>query len=251
MKNVLFLFVLSCLLGSSAMAQCTPDPQFTSPGIFPDSATGFASGCVGIPYEQLVTAVVPEDTTVFVGPFPVTLTFDSVVVASVTGLPAGFTFACNDAQNVNSPVDGCAFEGNTIGCLLISGTPTIADTGTHLLNFTLDAYLAGGTTPSFTYDLSFYKIVIGNCGLSLSENKGSQFSLYPNPVADQFTLEGLSGLKISEISICNAEGKILKSYEPVISSSSFALNVENLKAGMYFVHIAHDSATDVIRFIKE
>lgn len=147
----------------SASAQCTPDPQYTqaNPGIFPNQATGFVSGCVGVPYTQLVTNVVPPDTTttqiVFGQPVPITVDIDSIVITSVTGLPPGLSISFNDAQNTTSPPDLGCFEGGTIGCALISGTPTTA--GSFNLNITVVAYvsLLGQQPPS---DIDWYTIVI-------------------------------------------------------------------------------------------
>lgn len=253
MKRLLLLCAVTLLTGLAATAQCTPDPQYTSPGVYPDSATGFAPACVGVLYEQIVTNVVPVDTTTMIGPFPVTLTFDSAVVVNVTGLPPGFTYSCFDGQNVTSPVDQCAFEGGTIGCVSITGTPQPGDEGSYTLAIEVDAYLEGGTTPTASYVVDYYTIVVQPataCTGSIAEGSNSKFNLYPNPVAESFTLDGLAGLDISTISITNAEGKVLATYADV-TSSSFDMNVANLDGGMYFVQIAHGNFVDVVRFIKE
>lgn len=253
MKRLLLLCAVTLLTGLAATAQCTPDPQYTSPGVYPDSATGFAPACVGVLYEQIVTNVVPVDTTTLIGPFPVTLTFDSAVVVNVTGLPPGFTYSCFDGQNVTSPVDQCAFEGGTIGCVSITGTPQPGDEGSYTLAIEVDAYLEGGTTPTASYVVDYYTIVVQPataCTGSVAEGSNSKFNLYPNPVAESFTLDGLAGLDISTISITNAEGKVLATYADV-TSSSFDMNVANLDGGMYFVQIAHGNFVDVVRFIKE
>ncbi len=256
MKRLLLLFAMTVVTGIVANAQCTPDPQYTSSGVYPDSATGFASANVDCLYEQLITNVVPVDTDVVVIPgFPaVTLVFDSVVVTSVTGLPPGFTYSCYDAQNVTSPVDQCAFEGGTIGCISISGTPQAGDEGTYNLSIAVDAYLAGGATPQATYSVDYYSIEVlpvdPSCGVGIQEKLTAKFKLFPNPVAESFTINGLEGLDINSISITNTKGKILNSFEN-INGSSFDMNVANLDAGIYFVHVAHGVSIDVVRFIKE
>ena len=250
MKRLLLLFTMTVITGLVATAQCTPDPQYTSPGVYPDSATGFADACVGVLYEQLITNVVPVDTDVVVIPgFPaVNLVFDSVVVTSVAGLPPGFTYSCYDAQNVISPMDQCAFEGGTTGCISIVGTAQAGDEGTYPLTITVEAYLAGGATPQATYDVDYYSILVGCVGLN--EGSKNKFKLFPNPVAGSFTLDGLEGLDVSAISITNTEGKVLNSFSN-INSSSFDINVADLEGGIYFVRIAHGTSMDVVRFIKE
>lgn len=248
MKKPLLLLFLAVLVGLSANAQCTPDPQYTNAGVYPDSATGLNAGCVGVLYEQLITIVVPVDTTTEVGGIPVTLSFDSAVVVSFTGLPAGFTYACYDAGNTNSPVDQCAYEGGTTGCMLISGTPTAGDIGTHNLSIEVAAFVGGTPTP-VSQNVDYYSIVISDCA-SLEEYETTVFKLSPNPTRNNLTLSGLEGLDVSSLSISNAAGQTVKQFGAV-QSPSVDMNVAELQPGMYFVRIQHDERTNVIRFVKE
>ena len=257
MKRLLLLFAMTVVTGIVANAQCTPDPQYTAPGVYPDSATGFDCAVVNLPYDQLITNVVPVDTTTMVGPIPVTLAFDSAVVVSVTGLPPGFTYSCYDAQNVTSPLDQCSFEGGTTGCVSIAGTPQPGDEGLYQLSIQVDAYLEGAQTPTASQVIDYYSIQVlpvgGNpttCTVGIDEYLTSRFKLFPNPVAESFTLDGLEGLDISSISITNLEGKVLNSYTEV-STSTFDISVADLESGVYFVRIAHGSSIDAVRFIKE
>lgn len=254
MKKLLLFFAATLITVLSANAQCTPDPQYTSPGVYPDSATGFMDAFVDCAYDQLITNVVPVDTTTMVGPFPVTLTFDSAVVVNVLGLPPGFSYSCYDAQNVTSPADQCSFEGGTTGCVSIFGTPTAGDEGVYNLSIQVDVYLEGGTSPTASQILDYYSITVlpadPSCAGGIGEGTNSKFKLFPNPVAESFTLKGLEGLDVSSISITNTEGKVLSTYAD-INSSSFDMNVADLEGGIYFVRIAYGSSTDVVRFIKE
>lgn len=159
MKKLLLFVSITLLTISSASAQCTPDPQYTSPGIYPNEATGFVSGCVGVAYTQLVTNVVPVDTcvTVVQGLPCVTVDIDSIVITSFTGLPNGLNVVYFDGGNTNSPADQGCFEGGTTGCALISGTPTAA--GSFTLTINVDAYAGGQSTPNPTV-IDWYTIVI-------------------------------------------------------------------------------------------
>jgi hypothetical protein len=245
---------MTIFTGFVATAQCTPDPQFTSPGVYPDSLTGFANACVGEAYDQLITNVVPVDTTMFIGPIPVTLAIDSVVVVSVTGLPPGFSFSCFDGQNVSSLVDQCAFEGGTTGCISISGTPSPGDEGLYLLSIVIDTYMAGQPTPQFTTTIDDYRIEVlpsTSCsGVGIEEVSSKLFSLYPNPVQGLLTLNGLSDAEVSNITITDSEGKVISSYVTA-NSASLDINVSNLEGGIYFIYLANVTTTDVVRFIKE
>jgi len=160
MKKSLLLISILILTAVSASAQCTPDPQYTSPGIYPDSATGFASGCANVSYTQLITNVVPADTCVVVvqGWPCATVSIDSIKIVSFTGLPAGFTYASYDAQNTTSPPDQGTFEGGTTGCVLISGTTSTA--GVYNLVINVDVYAGGASTPQGSQVIDWYKIEI-------------------------------------------------------------------------------------------
>jgi hypothetical protein len=179
-----FIAIVFMLAGKLyAQQACTPDPQYSNTdsqrGVYPDSATNFGPGYAGSPYIQLVTIVVPNDTQVLPSPFPAT-NFDSIVLVNFTGLPNGFTYACwNNSPNPNR----CAWKGNTIGCMQISGNPTIADTGTYNLQFDGAAYVGGSTSP-VNFSISYYKIII-NPPLSVNDPQPSTFSVSqnePNPV---------------------------------------------------------------------
>lgn len=241
----------------AANAQCTPDPQFTTPGVYPDSATGFKCAVVDMPYEQLITNVVPVDTTTMVGPIPVTLTFDSAVVVSLIGLPPGFTYSCYDAQNTTSPPDQCCFEGGTTGCVSIVGTAQAGDEGVYQLSIQVDVYLEGGTAPAASQILDYYSIEVLpvgadpiTCTVGIEEYEKSKFKLFPNPVSESFTIEGPSGLNIDATLITNADGKVLRSFAD-INNPSFDINVSDLEGGIYFVRVVHSGSMDVIRFVKD
>lgn len=253
MKKLLLSFTLVLGAIATVNAQCTPDPQYTDPGIYPDSATGLTPQCADQPYYQLITNVVPADTTITVPIIgSMTLVFDSVVISSWTGLPNGFSYACYDAQNTISPVDGCAFEGNTTGCVEITGNPTLADVGSYQQIINVDAYLTPnplGNPQSQTVD--YYYIQILDCsqgGLSAITN--SKFYVYPNPAKDMITLNGINGLAVENVQVISMEGKVMATYTDV-TGGDLDMDINNLSEGMYFIHINHDGQTSVVKFIKE
>ncbi|MBL1278845.1 MAG: T9SS type A sorting domain-containing protein [Fluviicola sp.] len=251
MKKLLLFISITLISVASVNAQCVPDPQYTTPGIYPDSATGMAGACVGVAYSEVITNIIPLDTCVEVIPnFPcVTLVFDSVVITSFTGLPPGYTYQCNDIQNTVSPANSCTFEGNTAGCVIIDGTSVIADTGTYNLVITVDVYLAGGATPQATQIIDWYSIVVTDCTVGLDENAMAKISAYPNPTENVLTIDGLSGLTES-ITITDANGKIMNNVEG-ISTSNYEMNVSDLESGIYFIQIKQNNDSRVIRFVKK
>src|SRR5687767_13760235 len=111
LKKLGFLLI-PMLLGLKVFSQCTPDPSYTSTGIWPDTITNMAPACIGGPYQMDFTVVVPADTVVAGLLFIV----DSTIVTSVSGLPAGFAYSCTPPS--------CVTLGGTSGCFIITGTPT-------------------------------------------------------------------------------------------------------------------------------
>ncbi len=251
MKKLLLFFAATIFSVASATAQCTPDPQYTQPGVYPDSATGFDDACVGIAYEQLITIVVPVDTTVIIGGFPVPLSFDSAVVVSVNGLPTGFTYSCYDAGNTTSPVDQCAFEGGTTGCVSIVGTAIAGDIGNHPLTITVDAYVGGATSPQ-TQIVDYYSIEVldqndPNCTASVFEIFADKYILYPNPANEQVTIKGIEGS--ATIEVYNTSGMVVANFNH--TSGNFDMNIGELENGLYFVQIRQEGTIETVRFIKE
>lgn len=247
MKKLLLLLAVTFVTVLGANAQCTPDPAFTDPGIYPDSATGFANVCVGDLYEQVVTNIVPVDTTVEIIPgFPTTLDFDSIVIVSFTGLPASMSYACS------TTLGGCSFAGGESGCVLISGTPTAGEEGTYNPVITVDVYVGGTGISSSTQDIDWYVIEVlaaGSCNAGINENDNASISLFPNPTESNLTLEGLNG-NSNNITVVNMNGQLMTSHTN-ITTNSFEMNVSNLDSGIYFVKIDSDNSSETIRFMKK
>lgn len=243
------LLGITCVVAGAftASAQCTPDPQYTNSGIYPDSATNFLPACAGEPYMQLITNVVPVDTTVTIQILPapappntLTVNIDSINVVSVTGLPPGMTFACTPPS--------CSFPGGQSGCATISGTCTTP--GTYNLVIDLKAYVQTVGAQDFTLD--YYKIVVSDCGTaSLIENETSAFKLYPNPANTEVNIEGLdANLAVESISIHNSTGQLVQN-TVWNGASSMKINTSNFENGLYFITVNHATGSEVLKLIKE
>jgi len=252
MKKRLLLAAVAFLTSLSVSAQCTADPQYTEPGVYPDSATGMVAACIDVPYSETITIIVPVDTTAIIFGLPVTLPFDSVVVSSWDwGGLTGFTYACSSPDNIFSPVDGCAFEGDKTGCILVEGNPTVGDIGSYQQTITTDAYLQGNPlgNPS-TVIVDYYYIQVIDCGLGLYPMTNSKFLVYPNPAKSVITLNGLNGIDVESISVTDMSGKLFESYSNV-TGAALDMDIEYLESGMYFVTINYNGTSEVVKFIKE
>lgn len=221
-------------------AQCTPDPTQTEPGIYPDSATGFADACVGILYEQLITNVVPADTNVLVFGIPILTTIDSIVIDSLHGLPTGMTFECNPAN--------CVFPGGETGCAFISGICDV--TGDYPLTFYLSAYV-GGLSTANPYVVDYYSITVNPCTAGTIENDLSKVKIAPNPASEIVVIEGLNHKKgIYSISLMNPEGKIVRELE-ILDQDDISIQLEGINSGIYFICIHSTDGNEILKLIKE
>lgn len=251
MKKRILFAAIAFLTSLSVSAQCTADPQFTEPGVYPDSATGMTAACIDVPYSETITIIVPFDTTTIVFGIPVTFVFDSVVVTGWDwGGLTGFTYQCSSPGNVTSPVDNCSFEGDQTGCILVEGNPTASDIGSYQQEITTVAYLPGSPGNPSTVFVDYYYIHVIACGIGVQEMTKSKFLVYPNPAKSVITLNGLNDIDVESISVTDMEGKILKSYNDV-TGPALDMDIEYLESGMYFVTINYNGTSEVIKFIKE
>lgn len=243
LKKLLLIPIAVLLLKVSSFGQaCTPDPQYTNTsadaGIHPDSATNFDTAYVGIPYTQLVTVVIPPDTQAFPPPFP-PVPWDSTVLTSVTGLPASMNYAC---WNNSSKPNRCAWNGNSIGCAIITGTPTSSEVGTHPLVFNTDNYVGGQTSPN-PYTITYYKIVVMNAS-AINDNPKIQSLLQnnPNPFNDKseiiFTSEDNG---IAKFKVYNMIGTVVKEYDIWAKKgiNKLEIDAKDYDSGVYFYSLSY------------
>jgi len=129
-------------LGEQTIAQCTPDLGCTT-DLCPAEGAGLPDGTVGVAYSEVITTVIPADTS--------GISIDSIVLVSVDSLPPGLTYTCTPSS--------CGWPGNSIGCFTISGTPTDSGSYNIVLNFMVYLVFPFGTTP---YSVNYNSITINS-----------------------------------------------------------------------------------------
>jgi hypothetical protein len=247
MKKLL-LFALAIFAFSFANAQCTPDPQYTSPGIYPDSATNLMEAYETIAYTQIITNVVPADTCVEIIPgFPCTnLTLDSVVVESFTGLPAGLNFECDNPE--------WQFPGGQTGCAIISGTPPLGSAGTYPLTIQLSAYVGGLGIPN-PFTLEYYEIIVLPAPNSVNENRNISFSIKqnnPNPFDEITSIEySLTESGKVTFEVYNIVGEMVdsKSYNGMKGMNRLQFDGSDLANGAYIYKMTNNGNTITKRMV--
>jgi hypothetical protein len=274
-----YLLVSLTLLGIIFYAQvptCSLDPAFIAMnkyGIWPDSATNFVTGTVGVNYLQNITVKVPKDTNTQIGKF----CFNRIVVttpSNVTNynLPPGLMLGSSTASLSNGTVNGAPslkFPGNANNCASIYGTPT--QSGTFVLNFKVDTYatLAFGSCPNNpnvnggtnlnTTNLTYYKIIIYPAtslkDWYLNPNLSLNASLLQNPTnGKQPVLCFHTPAEFPyQIYITDLQGKNLKSQsgKSISGINHVDLITDELSGGIYFVRLITNQADISLKLLLQ
>jgi hypothetical protein len=191
MKKILLTLTLAfAFIG--AQAQCTPDPQFTTAGIYPDSTTWNAtSAIVGQAYNEVITIITPLDTSAELFGLTIPVTIQTIELTNVTGLPTSFSYACANSN--------CIFIGGNTSCAALSSpSPTASEVGLHQIfmytTTTADAGIYGIQTQEDIID--YYYINVTNSTSVVNQFNDFTFELkdvFPNPVNSNSKIQFISG----------------------------------------------------------
>ena len=239
------LFVSTFLFSAFfANAQCIPDPQYTAPGIYPDTATGLALAYVDQSYSEDITVVTPTDTVVDILGQALQVTIDSISLTSVSGLPPNFSYSCNPPS--------CGFPGGTIKCAELYSLvdPSAADLGVYPIVFETTSYASNvpflGT---FTQDdiIDYYYIEISAATSTINQFDNATFELkgiYPNPVVNQARIQFVAGNQGATIfKIYNLLGKEIEShsFSSLRGINTVSLDFSSYPEGIYLYSINNGS----------
>lgn len=228
------------------------DSVFVSPPTYSDTAAnpvyGLAVACIGQPYLQSVTVKIPPTYT----QSGITITINNVKVATtgaVSGLPTGITYTC-DPPN-------CVFNANTLGCILLSGTPTDAsqapDTSELKITVALNGTVFGqpATIPlTFPEDIApnnHYFLILrtmANC-MSAVYDLNSQVSglkSVPNPFSTQASIEVESSVAGAfRFEVFNVLGQPVHAanIDLVEGANQFPFDAGSLASGSYYFSISN------------
>ena len=232
MQKTLLLLAVVLTANLSFSQYCVPDAQYTDPGIYPDSATGFVDGYVGQYYEQVVTAIIPTDTVVDVLGVPTTVPITSIDIDTILNLPPNFTYLCEPTS--------CSFAGGTAACVKIFSAinPSNAEIGNYLLDIQISA-IAGVLSQSGSID--YYDIdIIDPNGINEIKNKISLEQNQPNPFNGNTLIKYNSVLNTTVLFVVtDLLGKQVFSsnYNAVSGKNFIEFNGSNLEKGIYLYSI--------------
>lgn len=246
-KKLLFSFVFVGSVALTSIAQiCTPNvsciPGGTTYGICPDSTTGMAIGTVGVPYSQVMSMMVPPDGTDFGQPLAQIVSID---IVSVDSLAPGLTYAC-------APT-GCSFPGNSNGCILITGTPTVVWNHRVIVNAIAYATIFSIPANLPQTNQQYRSIVVGPAGietLDLSKFDVDQNS--PNPFSES------SEIRFSSVDNSNVVFKVYNMLGAVIFDSNYKttkgvntikIEADSFAPGVYIYSLSNGNKTITKRMI--
>ena len=245
MRKILTLISLGLTLLSVAYGQCVPNMAYTSPGIYPDSASGFPPAVATYEYNLVITAVIPFDTIIW--PFP-RLPIDSIGVTEVIGLPEGFIATPNSPSGY--------WPGGSSGCMLISGTAGSHQTGVYPLVFKARGYMIN---IPYDYEITFYSLtVLDSTAYGIGEiNAVLQSSLkaYPNPFTEYIHLElytSMPGDYGCVVYDHTGRQQYVDHYRLHTGLNTVRLNGATLSPGVYYCVVRHSEtgAGAAVRLLK-
>jgi hypothetical protein len=255
MKKLLISLIALTTMSFAIAQNCTADPQYTAPGVYPDSATGIPVAYVGVAYDETITAVTPVDTCVdiFGPPFPCSIVdIDSVVIDVFNGLPIGFTVVSENENGLNFK-----FLGGTSSCMRITGTATAGQVGSYPLTV---SGLSWGTVQStgnslsqpFNVDYYTLEVVMATGVGSFNRNEFEVKQNIPNPFNENSKIEFyLPQASNVNISIYNVLGKVVKAEEILGGTgvNMYSLNAADFSNGIYFYNLTYANQTITKRFV--
>lgn len=251
--NKFKIFALLCIFNLSqllAQPTCSVDPVFVaSPkyGIWPDSATNFASGQVGVAYAQNITVKVPKDTAAN----PIRICFTRFELSS----PNTYTnYNLPPGLNLTGTPASLQFPGNANSCAIISGTPTTA--GTYTLHFQIKAYgntiLYSQTCPNnpnpnsgnniSTTTLDYYIINIAPATNVAQNNFNQNIQVYPQPATNHINISyPASTEKELMFKLSDITGKTIltKKLECNPGNNTWNIDVSDIQEGLYIYTITN------------
>jgi len=197
----------------------------------------------GLPYSSSVQLFMPAT-------FNGVVTLDSLVITSITGMPAGITYEQNPASGV--------YYADSNGCIAFAGTTT-ADSGAYPLTFTGYAVVTTQNSGTQTLSLSqlqqfqdspvpYYQLNVINPGDSCfpvyptgvsNIIAATELSIYPNPSTGTFNVE-LNADKVlnGALSVYDLAGR--RVYTQELSTSGFykaVINLSDYSKGFYTLQI--------------
>jgi hypothetical protein len=243
MKKI-FTVLVALAASFNLLAQpCTPDPALTYPGIMP---TKLPNGMVGNPYSEVVSLMVPLDTSLVINGTPVTVRVDSARVIYISSLPKNFTYECDKPTQT--------WNGGAKGCAKITGTPEIGDDKKHVIWVKTQTWfkVVGLTNQFDQIDSSSIDFTV-DAANSVNELKHlPKLVVYPNPVKEELTIALHQYDAAAHFEVYNLLGSKQSIQQQLNWNAGVAtIATKELPSGVYFVKGFINGKEFQAKFIKE
>jgi hypothetical protein len=256
-KNLLLTLSAFLVLPITTNAQtCTPDLA-ASGLITPSSDADIQKAQVDVNYEQTFQLKIPKDTIISVDGFgDINASVNYLIVDSITGFPTGgpseFDYNCN-------PIN-CTYPAESVGCLVVFGTPWEALGGTTIpikIHTRLNGTGFIGPVPitdntPLVFDFNI-EVLPKDINVSTNFiNKKTELLVFPNPTSDFSNIKINSIEKGSlQINIVNLLGvRVLQQKVPNFNGSfSQQISKAKIGSGVFFVSVVINGKETVTKLI--
>jgi len=196
----------------------------------------------------------PDNSIVYADGTTITTLNSSGVVQTIESVD--ITYNCIYHSELNMTV--VAGAGNNSGFKRITNTNSV-DSGFNigtgpntnirdLAKTSTNNYIIVGQFTSYNgTPVNKIARIIGNTTLSSNHFEQNNFSLYPNPVENQFTISSNNKEEIKTIEIYNLQGQLVKT-----ESNLNIISTENLTPGFYLAKLtSYDGKEANLKFLKK
>lgn len=242
MKKSLLLIALFFQFFALLAQPCTPDPNMTKPGVSPSK---LPDGTTGVYYSEVISLMVPLDTSIVYNGSPVNIRIDSARVISITNIPPNFSYECDKPSQT--------WNGGQKGCAKVFGTPDPVHEGKFEISVKVQTWfkIVGLSNQFDQIDSSTidFEVKFPNSLQDLSNNTIS--SVYPNPANSKLYLSLPKFDANAVIKVSALDGKNVDLPVNLNGQSGMAeLTVEQLPAGVYLIEANLNNRVWTGKFIK-
>ena len=267
MKKILLLVAAALVCFSQINAQlCTPDPVFPDtlvPVNPPPYDTVTMTGgiplpaCIDEPYEMTFSFLVPD--TLVVSGLTVAVSYLRLnTTGAITGMPFGLSYTCNPPN--------CTYYANTLGCSLITGTPT-ANNAAGDYPLVINAFAAlpppfgefpitiGGPSSVFPGEYVLELRTQANC-LVGSSDLATDFSVVvsPNPTDGQtiISVKAAQNMDNVQMTVTDLMGRNIETRSIALqggTTNNIQFDGTKLPEGMYLCTLRQGSQTTVTKIV--
>jgi len=249
-KTLPLLLMLVSMFTASLYAQCTMDTAPTTPGLYPDT---LAWACENEPYDETITLVFANDTSISVPPLPpLSVNFLSYKITNIQNLPAGITYVCDNANCEWTIVQSQVNRG----CVRFSGTATAAFTGDIIV--TVEATVDNPLVPATPVDVPtpFTVQSVADCNTSTARTglsySASKLSLFPNPGSSVFYINGdVSAYQYVEVIDVSGKKLYTMPIENLRGNSSIQVQAQGWNPGLYLVKLLGSNRVETLRWVLQ